>query len=192
MSWLGLYLRVQRVPQAVATVVASTVVLWGLAKLVDEPALGMRLMFLAVGTGVGVAATSLASVDVGLDRAAAIVWPPRRIGHVLMLAVLVAGTVLLVQLLGDGEFLPGEVVLRGVVGLVGLAAFGATVFGGQLAWCLPVGWTVFALAAPGSGTETMRVAAWLVQPSDVTTSMITAMVLGVAGTATYAVAGCRR
>jgi hypothetical protein len=131
------------------------------------PAADPRWTVLAITAAVSALAVGLTGQDADLDRAAAWPWPAYRLVHVLAIAtittVLVAGTA------------PMPFVVRGCVGMTGLAALGAALFGGHLAWSLPCAWfavTFFAdswLFAPVSSFE----AAWV------------AVVFGGVGTVVY-------
>jgi hypothetical protein len=82
------------------------------------------------------------------------------------------------------------VAVRNAAGLTGIAALGVTLLGGGLAWCVPVGWTAFCVAAlmvsrePGAPLLT-----WLVQPSGTDAATVAAGVLAVGGTVAYALLG---
>lgn len=143
--------------------------------------------------GVGVVAVSVGfgGQDLALDRTAAVRWAPRRAAHVLLAGVVVAAV-------SWGLWAPGpesggaEVLVRGSAGLTGLAALGAALSGGQYAWTLPFGWLSFAFFAPPATSTATRVAGWMLLPPGAPAATWTALVLLVAGTSAYALAGPRR
>ncbi|MFL6123216.1 hypothetical protein [Actinophytocola sp.] len=185
MRWLVLYLRSRQVLVSVGTALACVV---GLGVLTGESE-GVRLvMAVFAATAVtAVTATGLAGPDPALERTAALTWWTRRAAHVVAIGVLavVLGVVL-------GPPVATEVVVRDAVGLTGLAALGATVLGGALAWCLPMTWTVVASGALLAGDPVVAPPlTWLVQPPGTTAAMVAAVVMGVAGLLVYAVRGPR-
>ncbi len=111
-------------------------------------------------------------------------------------ACVLAGVV--VAAVSWGLWVPGpesggvEVLVRGSAGLTGLAALGAALSGGQYAWTLPFGWLSFAFFAPPATSTATRVAGWMLLPPGTPAATWTALVLLVAGTSAYALAGPRR
>jgi hypothetical protein len=132
------------------------------------PAPDPRWTALAITAAVSALAVGLTGQDADLDRAAAWPWPVYRLAHVLAIAaiavVLVAGTA------------PLPFVVRGCVGMTGLAALGAAMFGGHLAWVLPCAW--FAV--------TFFTDSWLFAPTDSFAAVCVVAAFGGVGTATYA------
>ncbi|MER5838722.1 hypothetical protein ABT099_00045 [Streptomyces prasinus] len=61
--------------------------------------------------------------------------------------------------------------------------------GGRYAWPLPSAWLSFSFLAPPPTSAPMQVATWMLLPSGTAAGTRTALVLAVAGTAAYAVAG---
>ncbi|HVV17822.1 MAG TPA: hypothetical protein VHF06_00195 [Pseudonocardiaceae bacterium] len=176
MRWLGLYVRSRQLPAALGLAVAVALAL----RFVD------RVGFvLALGVGVAVFGTGLGGADIALDRTAAVRWPPRRCAHVCLVTAVVAAVVT-----GTG-IAPVIVVLRDAAGFAGLTAFGATVLGRQLAWCLPVAWAVVAAFVPAADPPLLRVLTWPAQQPDMLAG-VTAAVLGSAGVLAYAFAGARQ
>jgi hypothetical protein len=185
--WLTLYSRSRQVPAALLALVVSSAVMGALGQATDNEWLGVVLAVLALALGVAMTAVGLSGADLSLERTAAINWLPRRAAHVLAIGVAVAMAVLATRLA------PTEVVLRDSFGLAGLAAFSATVLGGQLAWCLPVAWAGCTAAFPPvSHSLSLRVLTWPMQAPGTTAATVTAIVLGVGGLLTYSVFGCRR
>lgn len=86
---------------------------------------------------------------------------------------------------------------RTVTGMTGLVALGAVAHGASRAWLPAVAWTLVSLwlapplAPPPSERAYLRVLTWMVQPSNTTAATVTAILLGVAGTLSYAVLGPR-
>ncbi|MCG8915716.1 hypothetical protein L6E12_07940 [Actinokineospora sp. PR83] len=180
--WPLLYARSRRIPAtAVAAVLAA-----GAFGLLTGDAADPRLAALAAALGAAALATSLGSADPALDRTAAFAWPPRRAVHLLLGVALLAGLFLLAAPLA-----PDRVLLRDVVGLAGLGALGATAFGADAAWSLPVTWAALTLVVPpadGVGA----VLTWPVQPETSTAATATAATLGCAGLLVHSALGCRR
>ncbi|MFF2511846.1 hypothetical protein [Streptomyces sp. NPDC058086] len=191
MRWLTLYARSRQVPASLAAVVISAVAVWTLARD-DSGGLGdPRLPVLVLATGAMAASTGLSGQDLALDRTAAVRWVPRRAAHVLLCGAVVAAVLLTVQTMGESMATTAFVV-RDSAGLIGLGALGAALSGGQYAWTLPFAWLSFSFLAPPPTSAPMRVASWMLLPSGTAAGTWTALVLAVAGTAAYAIAGPRR
>lgn len=110
----------------------------------------------------------------------------------MLLAGAVVGTVLLTaQAMGE-DLATTAFVVRDSAGLMGLVALGAVLSGGHYAWTLPFAWLAFSFFAPPATSVPMQVATWMLLPPGTAASIWTALVLAVAGTAAYAVAGPRR
>jgi hypothetical protein len=153
----------------------------------DGPHVQMMLAMFAVAVVTAVTATGLAGADPALDRTGAVDWRARRAAHVVAI-----GTLATVLGLVAGPPAATEVVVRGAVGLTGLAALGATLLGSGLAWCLPVVWTVAAISALSARVPPPApLVTWPVQPPDTTAAMVAACVLGAVGLLVYAVRGPR-
>lgn len=192
MRWTALYLKSRRTPSALAAVLVSCVAVWLLAKWFPDPVVGARLPPLALAVGAAVAAGSLAGADPALDRTAAIDWRPRRLAHVLAIAVVVVFAFQGIQAVGGDRLLPIAVALRDGAGLTGLAALGVAVVGAPLAWLFPVVWCSAAMMTPPSANPAVLVITWPLQPSGTSVATITAIVLGLGGSLCYAVFGPRR
>jgi hypothetical protein len=183
---LSLYLRSRQVPAALAAAFAATAGLW-LVGISSSAQARPTLAILAIGFGVAVFGTGLGGADPDLERTAALRWPPLRAAHVFGVGVLVAAAVI-----ATGLTLT-EVVLRNAFGLAGLTALGAAVLGKQLSWCFPLAWAGGAAMMPAMPEPAiMRVLTWPAQPSSSTTALVTALVAGTVGLASYVVAGSRR
>ncbi|SCG06255.1 hypothetical protein GA0115259_110165, partial [Streptomyces sp. MnatMP-M17] len=96
----------------------------------------MALLLTAV---VAVGAIGLGGQDLALDRTAAIRWAPRRAAHVLLIAALAVGVLLVLSALSvfsapGGGPVPVAYAVRNGAGPAGVAAIGATVWGGRYAW----------------------------------------------------------
>ncbi|MFB6641004.1 hypothetical protein ACFCYF_27575 [Streptomyces chartreusis] len=191
MRWLTLYARSRLVPASLAAVLISAVTVWALAPGGSEGSADPRLPVLALATGAMAASIGLSGQDADLDRTAAIHWVPRRAAHVLLAAAIVGVVLLTVQTLG-ADMATGAFVVRDSAGLMGLAALGAAVAGGQYAWTLPFTWLAFSLFAPPATSAPMQVATWMLLPPGTAVGTWTALALAAVGTAAYAVAGPRR
>jgi hypothetical protein len=185
---LTLYARSRQVPASLAVLLASALVLWAVTRDADgDP----RLPVLVLATGAMAASAGLGGHDLALDRTAAIRWAPRRAAHVLLAAVIVCAAPLVVGALGGGPA-PLALAARDAAGLMGLAALGAALWGGQYAWTPPFTWLAYTLfAPPATGTPT-RVATWLLSPPGTPSATWTAVTLTALGTTAYALAGPRR
>nr|WP_239074164.1 hypothetical protein [Streptomyces sp. SID10853] len=136
------------------------------------------------------ASVGLGGQDLALDRTAAIRWAPRRAARVPLCGAAVAAVLPAVQAFGESLATPAFGVRDGA-GLMGLTALGAALSGARYAWMLPFAWLCFSFFAPAPTSAPMRVASWLL-PSGTAAGTWTALVVAVAGTADYAVAGPRR
>ncbi|MBT3150036.1 hypothetical protein HTV45_03855 [Streptomyces sp. CHD11] len=193
MRWLTLYARSRQIPASLAAVVASAVtvaVLTRDGREGDGPT-DQGLPVLVLAAGAMAVSVGLSGQDPALDRTAAIRWVPRRAAHVLLAGAIVAAVLLTVQIPG-GPMATAAFVVRDSAGLLGLAALGAALAGGQYAWTLPFAWLSVAIFAPPPTNTPMQVATWMLLPSGTTAGMWTALLLAVVGTAAYAVAGPRR
>ncbi|MCX4768007.1 hypothetical protein OG562_45190 [Streptomyces sp. NBC_01275] len=191
MRWLPLYARSRQVPVSLAAVVISAVAVWACARDGGEGPGDPRLPVLVLATGAMAASIGLSGQDLALDRTAAIRWAPRRAAHVLLAGVVVAAVLLTVQTMGE-SMATTAFVARDSAGLTGLVALGATLSGGPYAWTLPFAWLSFSFFAPPPTSAPMQVATWMLLPPGTAAGTWTALVLAVAGTTAYAVAGPRR
>ncbi|MER5659390.1 hypothetical protein [Streptomyces mirabilis] len=191
MRWLTLYARSRQVPASLAAVVISAVAEWALARDGSGGPGDPRLPVLVLATGAMAASIGLSGQDLALDRTAAIRWVPRRAAHVVLCGAVVGTVLLAVQAMGEDKATTAFVV-RDSAGLIGLVALGAALSGGQYAWTLPFAWLSFSLFAPPPTSAPMQVASWMLLPPGTGAGTWTALVLAVAGTAAYAVAGPRR
>ncbi len=187
MRRLGLYLRARQVAAGAAVALACVAGTGALAG--DAPPVRTMLAVFALALVASATATGLAGQDPALDRTAALDWRWRRVAHVVAAGALAAGAVTALGVVTD-PLVDGAVVVRDAVGLTGLAALGVVLLGGGLAWCVPTVWAVVAVSAllvtPSPGAPLVT---WLVQPPGTTAATVTAGVLGVLGTAVYAVLG---
>ena len=186
--WLLLYARSRRIP---VTAAAITVGVGALAALA-QPGGSPQLAALGAAIGVAAVAVGLGGHDLALDRTAAFGWPPRRAAHLLLGGAFVAALLLAVGRVAD-PVATDAFLLRDVVGLGGLVALGALLFGPRAAWALPVGWTGATLVVPpGDDHWLSRLLTWPVQPTTTTSATVTAVVLGCTGLLAYSWFGCRR
>jgi hypothetical protein len=152
-----LYARSRQVPASLAAVVISTVAACALARDGSagpgDPrpaALGLAARVIAVSIG-------LSGQDLALDRTAAIRWVTRRAAHVLLAGAVAAAVLLTVQTMGK-DLATITFVVRDSAGLMGLAALGATLSGGQYAWTLPFAWLSYSFFAPPATSTPTQVA----------------------------------
>ena len=190
MRFSTLYARSRQVPASFAALVISAVAVWALAWDDGEPT-DPRLPVLVLAAGAMAASVGLSGQDAALDRTAAIRWVPRRAAHVLLAGAVAAGVLLAVRTMGESMGTTAFIV-RDSAGLMGLAALGAVLAGGQYAWTLPFAWISFSFFAPPAESAPMRVAVWMLLPPGELAATWTAVILTAVGTAAYAVAGPRR
>ncbi|MEV0690688.1 hypothetical protein [Streptomyces sp. NPDC050388] len=191
MRWLTLYARSRQVPASLAAVVVSTVAAWALSRNGGGGPGDPRLPVLLLATGAMAASIGLSGQDLALDRTAAIRWVPRRAAHVLLAGAVVGTALLTVQAMGE-DMATTAFVVRDSAGLMGLAALGAALAGGQYAWTLPFSWLSFSFFAPPPTSVPTQVASWMLLPPGTAAGTWTALALTVTGTAAYALAGPRR
>ncbi|MPY63576.1 hypothetical protein [Streptomyces spongiae] len=191
MRWLTLYARSRQVPASLAVVLISAVAVWALARDGGEGPGDPRLPVLVLTAGAMAFSIGLSGQDLALDRTAAIRWVPRRAAHVLLAGSLVAAVLLSAQAMGE-DMATTAFVVRDSAGLMGLAALGAALSGGQYAWTPPFAWLLFSFFAPPPTGVPTQVASWMLLPPGTTAGTWTALTLAIAGTAAYAFAGPRR
>ncbi|MET9038171.1 hypothetical protein [Streptomyces mirabilis] len=191
MRWLTLYARSRQIPASLAALVISAVAVGALARDGGGGPGDPRLPVLVLATGAMAVSIGLSGQDLALDRTAAIRWVPRRAAHVLLCGAVVGTVLLTVQAMGE-DMATTAFVVRDSAGLMGLVALGAVLSGGQYAWTLPFAWLSFSFFAPHPTSAPMQVASWMLLPPGTAAGTLTALVLAVAGTAAYAVAGPRR
>lgn len=193
MRWLTLYARSRQMPASLAVVVLSAVAVWALVARDGGGGPGdLKPAVFVLVAGVTAVSVGLGGQDVALDRTAAIPWRLRRAAHVLLIGTAVGAVLLAVQRLGGTDLAATAFVVRDCAGLMGLAALGAVVCGAQYAWTLPMAWLSFTVFAPPPTSTPTEVVTWLLLPPGTPAGTWTALVLTVAGTAAYAVAGPRR
>ncbi|MEV8542847.1 hypothetical protein [Streptomyces sp. NPDC051572] len=195
MRWLTLYARSRQVPASLAALVIGAAAMRALAGDGAQGSGDPRLPVLVLATGVMAASIGFSGQDLALDRTAAIRWVPRRAAHVLLAGAVVAAVLPAVRGMGTPvgtSMATTGFVVRDSAGLTGLAALGAALAGGQYAWTLPFAWLSFTFFAPAATSTTTRVASWLLLPAGTPAGTWTALLLLVAGTAAYAIAGPRR
>jgi hypothetical protein len=189
--WLTLYARSRQVPASLAMVVTSAVAVWALARDGGAGPGDPRPAALVLATGAMAFSIGLGGQDLALDRTAAIRWAPRRAAHVLLAGAVVAAVLPAVQTMGE-DMTTAAFVVRDSAGLMGLAALGAALSGGQFGWTLPFAWLSFSFFAPPPTSAPMQVATWMLLPPGTAAGTWTALVLAVTGTTVYAFAGPRR
>ncbi|WP_433392246.1 hypothetical protein [Micromonospora sp. KLBMP9576] len=193
MRWAYLYARSRRLPAAVAIAVAVPVTTWALWLAFGSDRIIPDRLTALTALLMGVALTpALAAPDEGLETTGSVRWPLRRAGHLLLAAALVVVVPLAAWPTG-ARFAPLWLVARDGVGLLGLCALAAVLFGAARAWIPPLVWTLAAVTVAEPSTEPARQAlGWMMrQPNDATSTAV-AVALAVAGLAAYAVFGCPR
>jgi hypothetical protein len=193
---LLLYVRSRHVAAALTAAVSTTAALWALAAALNDPATARVLGLSAVAGGAAVAGPGLAGADIDLDRTGAIDWRPRRAAHVALVIAaalgIVAATALTEHPLG-----PIPEVARNAVGAGGLLALAVTSLGASRAWIPLVLWAMTTTQVLEQFWSTSnppgyaQIITWAAQPAESGPAIITAVVLGVAGTAAYAALGPR-
>jgi hypothetical protein len=120
-------------------------------------------------------------------------WPVRRAGHLLLTAGAILALLTLTMVTG-ARFEPLGVVLRNTVGILGLTALGAALFGVARAWIAPLVWTLIAIlpVMHPSRDLRMQVAGWLIQPGGTTAATVCALLLAGGGLVAYTLMGCPR
>lgn len=162
MRALLLYSRSRQVPVSVAAAAFSC-----LAVYLVTPSADPRWAALAITATVSALAAGLTGQDADLDATAAWPWPLWRLAH--------ATTIIVVATTLVASIAPLPFVLRGCVGMAGLATLGAALFGGHLAWALPFAW--FAV--------TFFTESWLLAPAESVVAGWVAVTFGVIGTTVY-------
>jgi hypothetical protein len=185
------------VPATAIVIAACAVALWALGLAIDNPeGRGLAALLLALA-GTTAIAPGLAGADPDLDRTAAIAWPPRRAGHLIVAGSAVLGALYTTALAGEHMAAIGYLA-RNVAGLTGLVALGAVILGAARAPLLPVVWTLVVLWwAPPMGVPPTHpaykvVLTWMVQPVQTQQATVVAIALAIAGTLAYATLGSRR
>ncbi|MDR7302766.1 hypothetical protein [Haloactinomyces albus] len=181
----ALYLRSRQVQWSLPAAVAGIALLSLPIGDPGAPGRATVLAVLALALGFGVLGQGLGSPDVALESTGAIPWARWRLAHVVAIAGAVLATVLVFFALPTG------LAARDAIGLAGLTALGATLFGGQLAWLLPVGWAgASAVVPPLSEPDLLAVLTWPMQPADSLPAALTAATLA-CGVIAYAIKGSR-
>jgi hypothetical protein len=192
MRWLALYLRSRRAPAALIAAAACATLMWTLWSLLSNSrSVDMQMVVLTVLLLVAILTATLGGPDDALEGTAALSWPPRRAGH-LLVAFLVIVAPLLITLATGAHFGPAWLVVRDAAGLLGLTAVGAAAIGTSRAWFLPLGWTLAAVVIPRSEPVLGRILTWQAQPPASAAATVTAGLLALAGLVAYAVAGPAR
>lgn len=162
MRALLLYARSRRVPVSVAAAALSCLVVH-VAGASGDP----RWAALAITTAVSGLAVGLTGQDADLDTTSAWPWPVYRLAHVAAITVIATALVAFIT--------PLPFALRGCVGMAGLAALAAALFGGHLAWTLPFAWF----------TATFFTESWLLAPTESSAAVWAAVAFGAVGTTAY-------
>jgi len=192
MRWLTLYLRSRRAPMALVATGGCAALTWSLWSVFsDSRNVGIQMVVVTVLLLVAALTATLGGPDDALEGTAGILWPPRRIAH-LLVAFLVVVVLLLVTLATGARFGPAWLVVRDAGGLLGLTALSATTIGTARAWFLPLGWTLAAIMFPQSEPVIGRILTWQAQPPVSTAATVTAGLLALGGLTAYALVGPAR
>lgn len=193
---LLLYVRSRRIAASLAAAAGSTAALWVIAAALDDPAATRLVGRSAVALGVAAASPGLAGADIDLDRTAAIDWRPRRVAHVVLVVATVVGMVAATRLTGR-PLGPVAEVARNAVGAAGLLTLAASSLGASRAWIPLLLWTTTAAQLLEHSWSAPRqpgyaqILTWPVQMAESGPALLAALVLGIGGTAAYAVVGPR-
>jgi hypothetical protein len=191
---LSLYARSRALPQALASLAATTLLAVWAAHTLDsylDPERRVPVVALAPLLASAVIGTSLHTASDELDRTAVRPWWRRRALHLLALTALAAALLPLAVLTSTQTFGP-PAMIRNVLGCTGLTAGAAAVLGARLSW-LPAFTYVSAMylgisGIPGGSLPTW---AWLLEPTASGTAWTTAATLFMAGGTAYVARGAR-
>ncbi len=192
MRWLQLHLRARRVPLALGTAAAMIALVWAMSLVyTDATTVNVRTASLAIMLAVVALGTTLNGADDALDHTGSVNWPLRRAGHLLLAAAAITA-LLSLSAVTDVRYEPVALMLRNTVGLLGLTALGAALFGAALSWVAPLIWTLIAVLPFMEPSRDLRVqvASWLIQPAGTTAATVCAGILAVTGLLAYALRGC--
>ncbi|MGC5287066.1 hypothetical protein [Micromonospora sp. DT231] len=192
MRWLQLHLRSRRVPLALTTATALIALVWALSlAYTDSTTINIRTASLVIMLAVVAVGTTLGGADDALDRTAAVNWPLRRAGHLLLAGATITA-LLTLSTVTDARYEPFALLLRNTAGLLGLTALGAALFGAAMSWIAPLIWTLIAALPLMDPSRDLRiqVAGWLIQPAGTTAATVCASTLAVAGLLAYTLRGC--
>lgn len=187
-----LYVRGRGVPLALLVVAAVSLLAARTAVyLVGLPQFdGMARLPVAVAAALGTAVTLAATLHSPTPELEATCPSPWRAWQGMHAAVvLLAGTALLAPALPATTYGAG-VLLRGFLGLLGLALLAALVVGPRLAWTLPCAYAATVYLAAGAGDAALRsVWAFQQQPAGNTAAWFTALILAAAGLLAWTAGG---
>jgi hypothetical protein len=192
-----LHLRSRALPSTLVSLTgAALAVGWGLEWLMGQPeddaatraalsVLGPVLMSAAIGV-------SLHSHSPDADGTASRRWWPVRGGHLLALAA-IASVLLAVAVLGDPAQFGAAVMVRNMLGAVGVTALAVTVIGARLSWLPMFSYGAVALLiGPREPGNAGALWLWLTQPGTQLPAWCTAVAAFALGTTVYAMCGPRR
>ncbi|RZU37423.1 hypothetical protein EV284_2592 [Streptomyces sp. BK022] len=191
---LPLYARSRALPPTLAALAVTTgFAVWAAGALdayldpyrrVPVVALAPLLAATAIGA-------SLRSDSDELDRTAVRPWWLRRLAHLLALTAL-ASALLTPVVAGHAETFGPPVMVRNVLGCVGIVALAAVVLGARLSWLPAFGYVSAAyLASSGAHGRAATLWAWPVQPGAQPGAWAAALAAFTLGTALYAARGAR-
>lgn len=186
MRLTALFLRSRRAGYALAALGCVALLAWAAGWLVlYRPAATVEYL-----SPVVVFAALLAACVVGVgagspfgetEKAVAFPLPALRFVHLAGLLVCVAGAFLVVSLAWDRP-VAAAMLVRGLLGLSGMAFLAALTLGGRLSWTLPVLFVaIIPFVGDGSGESRWAWWAWVDQPAGDPVSWLLAAVLLVCG-----------
>lgn len=191
---LPLYARSRALPLTLAALAATTgFAVWAAGALDAFLGPGRRVPVVALAPLLAAAAigVSLRSDSDELDRTAVRPWWRRRLAHVLALTAL-ASVLLTPVVAGHAETFGPPVMIRDVLGCVGITALAAVVLGARLSWLPAFGYvSAVCLAFSGARGRAAAVWAWPVQPGGQPGAWAAALAVFSLGTVVYAVRGAR-
>ncbi|MEV0368889.1 hypothetical protein AB0I10_03545 [Streptomyces sp. NPDC050636] len=192
---LVLYCRSRALPLTVATLLGTALLAAVCAHRLNaytDPYQHVPLvMALAPMIAAAVIGNSLYQHSAELERTAVRPAWPRRLAHLLALTTLAAGTLAL-AVPGHAQEFGAPVMVRNLVGAVGITAVAATVIGARLSWLPTVAYLgAVSLAGGGAPGRAAMIWAWAVQPGPQPAAWAAAAGTFVVGGALYAVRGAR-
>ncbi|MFD4540686.1 hypothetical protein [Streptomyces bauhiniae] len=191
---LSLYARSRALPLTLATLAATNgFAVWaaGAPDAHLDPGGQVPVTALAPLLAAAAIGASLRSDSDELDRTAVRPWWSRRLAHLLALTAL-ASVLLTSVVAGHAETFGAPVMIRDVLGCVGIVALSAVVLGARLSWLPAFGYvSAVYLASSGAHGRAATVWAWPVQPGSQPGAWAAALAAFALGAVLYAVRGAR-
>lgn len=156
-----------------------------------NPAARVPVVALAPLLGALLLGSTLGGADEELERTTPLPWRTWRLGHVLLAALLIGGTLSLTGLHAP-EVFGAYALVRNTLAGVGLIAGAAVLLGARRAWLPAFGWVCAVYGAtPRQFDGATGWWAWPVAPSTVVASWLAAVALFAVGVAAYLRRGAR-